>query len=184
MAVIEEIRVTENRVRAGYREAVKWFDIWGKVVKERVVTGDPAAVPSFSGIASRGGESSPSDPSGSLMTFTDVEMFLAAHATPRQKVLAAFIHAFGVEEGVVSVVYRFADGSLSGSLPLSAERPVQAVDAEYSTRRRTIYDLSRFPAAEVDEFCRQFGWDKEDFLSREHRRLLVYLTRAKGLDPR
>lgn len=177
------VQEVKPQTKPTYREAVKYFDIWGRVAKERILSGDLSALPSFSGKRGLGGDSNPSDPSAMLLTFADVETFLARNASPRQKLLAAFIHVFGVEESVTSVVWTFRDGTRSEPRDASEPQPPQAVDAEYETRRRETYDLNRFEWPALDSILAELRREKEDFLRMEHRRLLRWLTNDKGLDP-
>lgn len=179
-AVREQIRTTQ---KPSYREAVKQFDLWGRVVKERVLSGDPAAVPAFGGLTNSGGGSSPSDPSSMLLAFVDVDTFLARNAGPLQTSLVVFIHVWGVEEAVASVVWVFGDGTRSDALAPSEPAPAQAVTAEPLLRRREVYDLKKFEWPYLDQIASDIGMTRESFLLREHRRLLRWLTRDKGLDP-
>ena len=181
---MEAVKEKTETTKPTYREALKWLDIWGRVVKERVLSGDITALPSFGGAAGRGGDSSPSDPSAMMLTFADVETFLAQNATPRQKLLAAFIHVFGVEERITAVVWVFQDGTRSDPLPPTEPAPAQAVRPEAVIKRRETYDLRKFDWPQLDPVLLELKRDKEEFLAAEHRRLLRWLTRDKGLDPR
>ena len=180
-AVQEPIKIQTQKPT--YRQAIKQFDLWGKVVKERVLSGDLSALPSFGGLTNSGGGSSPSDPSSMLLAFVDVDTFLATHAHPLQKSLAAFIHVWGVEEMVVSVIWVFADGTRSDPLDPSEPAPTKAVTAEPNCRRRQVYDLKKFEWPYLDQIAGDVGMTRESFLLREHKRLLRLLTQDKGLDP-
>jgi hypothetical protein len=118
-----------------------------------------------------------------LLAFVDVDTFLARHARPLQKSLATFIHVWGVEEAVTSVVWIFGDGTRSDPLDPKEPPPTQAVSADPSVRRREVYDLKKFEWPYLDQIAGDIGMTRESFLLREHKRLLRWLTQDKGLDP-
>jgi len=178
-----ETKTKEDQSSPTYAEAIKWLDIWGRVVNERLVSGDPAAVPSFTGLPSFGGDSSPSDPSAILMTYAEVENWLKS-APAMAKPFLMYIHVLGVQETAAAVVYVFEDGTRSDPIRPQDLAPVSYVRAEPKMVTRRTYDLVKFPNTFVDQICFDWGLNKLHFLTRQYRRFLRGLTETAGLDPR
>jgi hypothetical protein len=162
------------------REVRKWFDAYGKVLRERVETGDPSAVPTMDGVAGSG-RGNPGDLSSVVLLAAEVDAFLTRYATPRQRRLVDFVFAWGRTEIVTQVVYVLPDGTRSDPLQMDDPAPAGYVSAEASTRRAFDYDLDRFEAPEIDEVCKLWKTRKSIFLERELMRVAKLFAMVKGL---
>ena len=174
--------VQEPTKKPTYREAAKWLDIWGRVERERKETGDASALPTFAGLAAPGGDSSPSDPSGCLLTHAAVETWLKREIWPMGRPLMFFVHVISTEETSVSVIYEFADGSKSDPMGMDAPPPVSYLSADVRTRTTRRCDWQKFPDEQTRQWCRLWGYGAGEFGEWQHRRLLREFARAKGVD--
>ncbi|MBS1716445.1 MAG: hypothetical protein JSS72_01785 [Armatimonadetes bacterium] len=121
--------------------AEKWLLGWGAVERERLVTGDPSAVP-FGGWEVKGGKrGSPSDLPGVLEVWTDVEITLGQK---RPMLRLALLHKYrdGVQERLLDVSYELPDGTWTE--PRSPEEPVPAnfVSCKPTFERVRTYSFS------------------------------------------
>lgn len=86
----------------------KWLGGWGAVEKERLLTGDPSAIPRGSYEVAGGRRGSPSDPSSLLEVWADVETTLGKGRPALRKALLHKYRDGLIEEGgVVRLAYNF-----------------------------------------------------------------------------
>jgi len=148
-----------------------YFEAYGAVVKEREVTGDPAAVPAPESAVVGGSRGAPSNVADILLKYTEVKRFLDRNATRRQASLINFVYVDGADYRT-EIQYIFTDGSTSDWLEADTHEPPLVPVSEVKTRAERIYtyDLTTFEAPELEEVARHWRTTKQALLRREHER--------------
>lgn len=142
--------------------AQQWLDGWGAVVRERQVTGDPAAVPKADfAIGQRG---NPGQLPGLWEIFMSVESLIEEWQGPGIRQVLELAHIASVEHIVSVVAYTLADGSVV-ELDHGADPPNTYLSAEprmVTVRKRADWRRITF-SREAEQGIRQFGMSRYRF---------------------
>ena len=167
--------------KASYAEATRRMEIWGLVVRERMVTGDPTAIPVSDETYGSKGSGLPSDPNGSLLIFCEADLWVRRRRSTHQRLLEfAFVDSW-VEESRVRWVFK--DGSTSEELYHSDVEPsaqVVRVETVEAVRRRS-FDLANFHAEELAIVERLWGMKRVMLLEKMLLSLMLRFARDHGL---
>lgn len=166
--------------------ADRWLNAFGAVERERVVTGDPTAIPKGSYSVDGGAKGKSGDVADILTLHADVEMELKEWPEPVRD-LVTFIHGACVSDETIAIRYFFNDGSGYIDLALDengkeVDTPQNADRCEAITERKVRIDWAKLPRISVEAALENWGCSRPEFLSWRYLRFRAKLIRSKGLD--
>ncbi len=144
-----------TRLREMTRKIAKqWMEGWGAVERERLVTGDRAAIPSGNWDVVGGRRGKPSGLPGIMEVWMDVDTQIIQTRALHLRYALLFVYRDGIEF--------FEDEAGRWS-------------------KRFVYDWERFEDPEIGKAVRRYGLSRSQFLEGTLRRFLRALERDKGL---